>query len=66
MLHDTVDIVKAADEMGVWALSTIEHHLHSEGYELAPNPGVVNAFWASHVKNARVGTLGYVVGKNEP
>jgi hypothetical protein len=43
VLHDSNDIVKAADQMGAWAVSTIEHHLHSGGYELAPNPGVVNA-----------------------
>ncbi len=60
VLHEWVDIVKAADEMGVWGISTIEHHLHSEGYEVGPNPGVLNAWWAAQVKNARVGALGYV------
>ena len=66
VLHDSVDIVKAADDLGVWACSTIEHHMHSEGYELAPNPGVVNAFWSQHVENARVGTLGYVAATRDP
>ncbi|MDH3737764.1 MAG: LLM class flavin-dependent oxidoreductase [Alphaproteobacteria bacterium] len=66
VLHDSVDIVKAADELGVWACSTIEHHMHSEGYELAPNPGVVNAFWSQHVQNARVGTIGYVAATRDP
>ena len=36
VLHEWVDIVKAADEMGVWGISTIEHHLHLEGYEVGP------------------------------
>jgi alkanesulfonate monooxygenase SsuD/methylene tetrahydromethanopterin reductase-like flavin-dependent oxidoreductase (luciferase family) len=61
VLHDWLDIVKAADDLGVWGISTIEHHLHSEGYEVGPNPGVLNAWWASHVKQARVGSLGYVM-----
>jgi len=66
VLHDSIDIVKAADQMGAWAVSTIEHHLHSEGYELAPNPGVVNAMWSQHVKNARVGAIGYVAATRDP
>lgn len=38
VLFDWLDIIKAADQMGVWGASTIEHHLHSEGYEVGPNP----------------------------
>ena len=66
VLHGMTDIVKAADELGVWGVSTIEHHLHSEGYELAPCPGVIDAFWASQLKRARVGAIGYVVGTRDP
>ena len=66
VLHEMVDIVKAADELGAWGVSTIEHHLHSEGYELAPSPGIVNAMWSQHVKNARVGTIGYVAATRDP
>jgi alkanesulfonate monooxygenase SsuD/methylene tetrahydromethanopterin reductase-like flavin-dependent oxidoreductase (luciferase family) len=66
VLHDWMDIVKAADEMGVWGISTIEHHLHSEGYEVAPNPGILNAWWASNVKNAHLGALGYVMSARDP
>ncbi len=66
VIHDMTDVVKAADELGVWGVSTIEHHLHSEGYEVSPNPGVLNAYWASQVKHARVGALGYVVGTRDP
>ncbi len=43
VVHEMTDIVKAADELGAWAVSTIEHHMHSEGYEVSPNPGVLNA-----------------------
>ncbi|MBS28399.1 MAG: hypothetical protein CL566_05660 [Alphaproteobacteria bacterium] len=66
MLHEMVDIVKAADDLGFWGVSTIEHHMHSEGYELAPSPGIVNAMWSQHVKNARVGTIGYVAATRDP
>ena len=30
VLHDTIDIVKVVDQMGVWAVSTIEHHLQDQ------------------------------------
>jgi alkanesulfonate monooxygenase SsuD/methylene tetrahydromethanopterin reductase-like flavin-dependent oxidoreductase (luciferase family) len=66
VLHDWLDIVKAADDMGVWGASTIEHHLHSEGYEVGPNPGVLNAWWAGQVKNLYVGALGYVMATQDP
>lgn len=66
VLHDWLDIGKAADEMGVWGFSTIEHHLHSEGYEVGPNPGVLNAWWAGQLKNMRVGALGYVMATQDP
>ena len=66
VLHETFDLVKQLDEMGVWGISTIEHHLHSEGYELGPNPGVLNAWWASQVKHAYVGALGYVMATRDP
>ena len=66
VLHETFDIVRELDEMGLWGISTIEHHAHSEGYELGPNPGVLNAWWASQVKNAYLGALGYVMATRDP
>ncbi len=66
VLHESLGLVKAIDEMGVWGISTIEHHLHSEGYELGPNPGVLNAWWASQVKRAYLGALGYVMATRDP
>ena len=66
VLHEMQGMVKEIDEMGAWGISTIEHHLHSEGYEVGPNPGVLNAFWASQVKNAYVGALGYVMATRDP
>ena len=66
ILHEWDEVVIEADEMGVWGLGTIEHHLHSEGYEVGPNPGVLNARWSTLVKNANIGALGYVVATQDP
>jgi alkanesulfonate monooxygenase SsuD/methylene tetrahydromethanopterin reductase-like flavin-dependent oxidoreductase (luciferase family) len=60
------DIIRAADEMGVWGVATIEHHFWSEGYEVGPSPGVLNAYWAAITKNVRVGQLGYVMSTQNP
>lgn len=60
------DIVKAVDEMGLWGFATIEHHFHSEGYEVSPNPGVLNGYWAAITKNMRIGQLGYVMSTQNP
>lgn len=49
------DIVRAADALGFWGVATIEHHFWSEGYEVGPNPGVLNAYWAAITTNVRVG-----------
>ena len=68
--HETIlgcdDIVRAADELGLWGVGTIEHHFHSEGYEVGPNPGVLNARWAAITKNIHVGALGYTMGAQHP
>jgi alkanesulfonate monooxygenase SsuD/methylene tetrahydromethanopterin reductase-like flavin-dependent oxidoreductase (luciferase family) len=65
-LHDWIDIIRAAEELGVWGASTIEHHLHSEGYEVGPNPGILNAWWASQFKKIHVGAMGYVMATQDP
>ncbi|MCZ6706429.1 MAG: hypothetical protein O7A71_00585 [Chloroflexi bacterium] len=41
------DIVQAADDLGIWGVAPIEHHFHSEGYEVGPAPGVMDAYWAA-------------------
>lgn len=60
------EIVKAADELGLWGVATIEHHFWSEGYEVGPNPGILDAYWAAITKNVRVGQLGYVMSTQNP
>jgi alkanesulfonate monooxygenase SsuD/methylene tetrahydromethanopterin reductase-like flavin-dependent oxidoreductase (luciferase family) len=66
VVHGMTDIVKAADSMGVWGVGCIEHHFHSEGYEVGPSPGVLNAYWAAITENVRVGALGYVMSTQNP
>jgi alkanesulfonate monooxygenase SsuD/methylene tetrahydromethanopterin reductase-like flavin-dependent oxidoreductase (luciferase family) len=66
VIQGTVELAKAADELGFWAISTIEHHFHSEGYEVGPQPGILNAYWAALTRNVRVGQLGYTMGAQNP
>jgi len=66
IVHEWTDIIREADKMGIWGMSTIEHHFHSEGFEVGPNPGVLNAHWADKVTNTRVGALGYVMSTQDP
>ncbi|MBN9063359.1 MAG: hypothetical protein BGP06_17370 [Rhizobiales bacterium 65-9] len=59
-------IIQHADQIGFWGAAAIEHHFHSEGYEVGPNPGVINAYMASFTKNLHLGQLGYVLGTHDP
>ena len=65
-IHGASDIVQAADELGLWGVGTIEHHFWSEGYEVAPAPSVVQAYWAAITKRINVGVLGYVMATHNP
>src|SRR5271154_548012 len=60
------DIIKVCDELGFWGVASIEHHFWSEGYEVGPNPGILDAYWAAITKNVRVGQLGYVMSTQNP
>ena len=46
VIRGASDIVKAADDIGFWGVGTIEHHFWSEGYEVGPSPGIINAYMA--------------------
>jgi alkanesulfonate monooxygenase SsuD/methylene tetrahydromethanopterin reductase-like flavin-dependent oxidoreductase (luciferase family) len=65
-IHGWTDVVRAADEMGVWGVGGIEHHFWSEGYEVGPSPGTLDAYWAAMTKNIHVGSLGYVMSTQNP
>lgn len=65
-LNDWNELVQAMDEMGLWGAATIEHHFHSEGYEVGPNPGVLNGYWAATTQNINIGALGYTMSTQDP
>jgi alkanesulfonate monooxygenase SsuD/methylene tetrahydromethanopterin reductase-like flavin-dependent oxidoreductase (luciferase family) len=66
LMREMPEIIRAADELGLWGVSSIEHHFHSEGYEVGPNPGLLNAHWAAITKNIRVGQLGFTMSAQNP
>ena len=66
VVHGLTELVKAAERLGFWGVSTIEHHFHSEGYEVGPSPSVLNAYWAAIVKDIRVGQIGYTMTTQNP
>ena len=66
VLKEWLQLAQAADDLGFWGLSTIEHHFHSEGFEVGPNPGIIDAWLAAHTKRARLGQLGYVMTTQNP
>ena len=65
-LRDWNELVQAMDKMGIWGAATIEHHFHSEGYEVGPSPGILNGYWAATTQNIRIGQLGYTMSTHDP
>lgn len=66
VIHGGLEIVKAADQIGFWGIGTIEHHFWSEGYEVAPSPSVIQAYWAAITQRINVGVIGYVMATHNP
>ena len=60
------DLIKAMDDLDVWGVSSIEHHFHSEGYEVGPSMGMNTGYWAGLSKKVRIGSLGYVMSVDDP
>src|SRR4051794_36107719 len=65
-IHGATEIVQAADAMGLWGVGTIEHHFWSEGYEVAPAPGAIQAYWAALTKQIHVWCAGLCHGDAQP
>jgi alkanesulfonate monooxygenase SsuD/methylene tetrahydromethanopterin reductase-like flavin-dependent oxidoreductase (luciferase family) len=65
VLRDWARVAQAAEDLGYWGIATIEHHFHSEGYEIAPAPGVINAWLGAHTKRINIGTNGYPMGTHD-
>src|SRR3954465_6958268 len=66
VVHGMADLVRAADELGVWGVSTLDTPFPSEGYEDGPGPGMLNAYWAAITKNVKIGQLGYTMSAQNP
>ena len=66
LIRDLPTLARAADDLGLWGISSIEHHFHSEGYEVGPNPGLWDAYWAAMTTRVRVGQLGYTMSAQNP
>ncbi|MEV0589955.1 LLM class flavin-dependent oxidoreductase [Nonomuraea cavernae] len=64
-MRDWAKIAKAAEDLGYWGIAGIEHHFHSEGYEVSPSPGVINAWLAAQTSRINIGTNGYVLGTQD-
>jgi alkanesulfonate monooxygenase SsuD/methylene tetrahydromethanopterin reductase-like flavin-dependent oxidoreductase (luciferase family) len=54
------------DELGYWGLSHTEHHFHSEGIELSPDPGLYNLHLGRKTTRLRHGQLGFVLPAHDP
>lgn len=66
MIEELRVLVAAADEMGVDAFSTTEHHLHTEGGEAMPNPLMLFADLAGRTKNIMLMPLSIVLPTHDP
>lgn len=60
------ELAQAIDQLGYWGLSHVEHHFHSEGLEMSPDPGLWNLFLGQHTRRLRHGQLGYVLPARDP
>jgi alkanesulfonate monooxygenase SsuD/methylene tetrahydromethanopterin reductase-like flavin-dependent oxidoreductase (luciferase family) len=66
MLSGLIDLVKAADELGYWGITHVEHHFHSEGLEISPSPLLLNAYLGQYTKRLNHGQLGIVLPTHDP
>lgn len=66
MLAGLIELCKAADDLGYWGITHVEHHMHSEGMEISPAPLLLNVHLAHHTKRLRHGQLGLVLPSHDP
>jgi alkanesulfonate monooxygenase SsuD/methylene tetrahydromethanopterin reductase-like flavin-dependent oxidoreductase (luciferase family) len=66
MLHELREITILADELGFDALSTTEHHFHSEGFEISVAPLLYYTDLAARTKNIKFASLGLVLPTWDP
>jgi alkanesulfonate monooxygenase SsuD/methylene tetrahydromethanopterin reductase-like flavin-dependent oxidoreductase (luciferase family) len=66
MLASLERLALTLDELGYWGLSHTEHHFHSEGLELSPDPGLYNLHLGRRTTRLRHGQLGFVLPAHDP
>ncbi|MPZ22253.1 MAG: LLM class flavin-dependent oxidoreductase [Dehalococcoidia bacterium] len=66
MIESLVECVQAADELGYWGITHVEHHFHSEGLEISPDPGLLNLHLGHYTKRLNHGQLGFVLPSRDP
>ena len=66
MLQEMRDIAVLADEVGIDAFSTTEHHFHSEGFEASVAPLVLYADLAARTSRIKFAPLGLVLPGWDP
>src|SRR5215207_1907045 len=66
MLDGLVELCQAADDLGYWGITHVEHHMHSEGMEISPAPLLLNVHLGTFTKRLRHGQLGLVFPAHDP
>src|SRR5437016_2975360 len=66
MLQEVRDIALLAEDMGFDALSTTEHHFHSEGFEASVAPLMLYTDLAARTKRIKFASLGLVLPTWDP
>ena len=66
MLTDLSAFAKAGDALGYDSISFTEHHFHIEGFEVSPNPIMLDLYLAMQTERIRVGQLGLVLPAHNP
>ncbi len=66
LLASLARLALGLDDMGYWGLSHTEHHFHSEGIEVSPDPGLYNLYLGRRTTRLRHGQLGFVLPAHDP
>jgi alkanesulfonate monooxygenase SsuD/methylene tetrahydromethanopterin reductase-like flavin-dependent oxidoreductase (luciferase family) len=66
MLRCLIEVSRAADDLGYWGITHVEHHGHTEGMEISPAPLMLNIYAGMHTKRLMHGQLGLVLPAHDP
>lgn len=66
MIEELRDLCRMADQLGIDAFSTTEHHFHTEGNELSVNPILLFADFAARTENIMMMPMSIVMGAANP